>query len=35
MSNKLKCVSEEQSNILAYLSRIEARPSFEKAINYK
>ena len=35
MSNKLKCVNEEQSNILAYLSRIEARPSFQKAINYK
>ena len=35
MSNKLKCVSEEQNNILAYLSRIEARPSFQKAINYK
>ena len=35
MSNKLKCVGDELSNILDYLSRIEARPCFQKAINYK
>ena len=34
MSKKLKCVNEELSNILNYLSRIEARPCFQKAINY-
>jgi len=34
MSKKLKCVSEELNNILDYLSRIEARPCFQKAINY-
>lgn len=34
MSKKLKCVSEELNNILNYLSRIEARPCFQKAINY-
>jgi len=35
MAKKLKCVSNELNNILDYLSRIEARPSFQKAINYK
>ena len=35
MSKKLKCVSKELSNILNYLTRIEARPCFQKAINYK
>jgi glutathione S-transferase len=34
MSKKLKCVNEELINILNYLSRIEARPCFQKAINY-
>jgi len=34
MSKKLKCVNEKLINILNYLSRIEARPCFQKAINY-
>ena len=34
MSKKLKCVSDELLNILIYLSRIEDRPCFQKAINY-
>ena len=34
MSKKLKCVNEELINILNYLSRIEARRCFQKAINY-
>jgi len=34
MSKKLKCVSDELINILNYLSRIEDRPCFQKAINY-
>ena len=35
MANKFNCVNEKLENILGYLSRIEARPSFQKAINYK
>ena len=35
MSKKLNCVSNELNNILKYLSRIEARSSFQKAVNYK
>ena len=34
MSKQLKCVNEKLSNILNYLSKIEARPCFQKAINY-
>ena len=34
MSKKLKCVSDKLLNILIYLSRIEDRPCFQKAINY-
>ena len=33
MSKKLKCVSDDLSNILDYLVRIESRPCFQKAIN--
>ena len=34
MSKKLKCVNGKLLNILNYLSRIEDRPCFQKAINY-
>ena len=34
MSKKLKCVNAKLLNILNYLSRIEDRPCFQKAINY-
>ncbi|HIG09072.1 MAG TPA: glutathione S-transferase family protein [Alphaproteobacteria bacterium] len=34
MSKKLKCVNDELLNILNYLSRIEDRPCFQKAVNY-
>ena len=33
MSNKLGCVSNEMTNIRAYIERIKARPHFIKAIN--
>ncbi len=33
MSNKLGCVSNEMTNIKAYIERIKARPHFIKAIN--
>ena len=33
MSKKLNCVSDDLSNILDYLVRIESRPCFQKAIN--
>ncbi len=33
MSNRLNCVTDDLSNIKDYISRIEARPSFQKAVN--
>lgn len=33
MSNRLGCVPEEMKNLKAYVSRIAARPAFDKAIN--
>jgi len=33
MSKRLNCVTDDLSNINEYISRIEARPSFQKAIN--
>ena len=33
MSKRLNCVTDDLSNISEYISRIEARPSFQKAIN--
>ena len=33
MSKRLNCVTDDLSNINKYISRIEARPSFQKAIN--
>ncbi|PPR15280.1 MAG: hypothetical protein CFH33_01540 [Alphaproteobacteria bacterium MarineAlpha9_Bin3] len=33
MSNRLNCVTDDLSNIKDYISRIEGRPSFQKAIN--
>ena len=32
MSNRIGCVSDEMSNLKAYIARIEARPAFQKAI---
>ena len=32
MSNRLGCVSDEMSNIKAYVEKLEARPAFKKAI---
>lgn len=32
MSGRLKCVTEEMTNLIAYISRLEARPSFQKAV---
>lgn len=32
MSNRIGCVSDEMSNLQAYIARIEARPAFQKAI---
>ncbi len=32
MSNRLGCVTDEMTNIKGYLSRVEARPAFQKAI---
>jgi len=32
MSNRLGCVSDEMSNIKAYVERLESRPAFKKAI---
>ena len=32
MSNRLGCVSDEMANLKGYVSRIEARPAFQKAI---
>ena len=33
MSKRLNCVSDDLSNIKEYITRIEARPCFKKAIN--
>ena len=33
MSKRLNCVTDDLSNLNEYISRIEARPSFQKAIN--
>ncbi len=32
MSNRLGCVTDEKSNLKAYIGRIEARPAFQTAI---
>jgi len=32
MSNRLGCVSDEMSNIKAYVEKLEKRPAFKKAI---
>ena len=32
MSNRLGCVSDEMSNIKAYVEKLESRPAFKKAI---
>ncbi len=32
MSNRMGCVSDEMANLKAYLSRVEARPAFQTAI---
>jgi glutathione S-transferase len=33
MANRLGCVSDEMSNLKAYVERIAARPAFQTAIN--
>lgn len=35
MSNRLGCVPDEMANLKAYVSRIEARPAFQIAIQMK
>jgi len=35
MSNRLGCVPDEMANLKAYVSRIEARPAFQVAIQTK
>jgi len=33
MSNRLGCVTDEMTNLKAYVARLETRPAFQKAMS--